>query len=177
MLSKIKSRLVSTPAEHEVTRSTEAQVALVMGGMLLLLRLAGASIWTHLLSKPIVDSFLTAGALVIAASQVLSMAYVVVLSSSHLPSHATQLPHYTEAQTRDHTAVPALPDVAQEPRSHHDVAVDRGINVQQCPMSAALYLGRLPVLKGKVGWPSPQNSGHLHHTQPHKSPMHSKPGL
>ena len=46
------------------------QVALVMGLMLLLLRAVGASMWTHLLSKPIVDSFLTAGALVIAASQV-----------------------------------------------------------------------------------------------------------
>ena len=46
-----------------------------MACILLLLRLAGASIWTHLLSKPIVDSFLTAGALVMAASQVLYCAW------------------------------------------------------------------------------------------------------
>lgn len=79
------------------------QVALVMGLMLLLLRALGASIWTNLLSKPIVDSFLTAGALVIAASQVSTMAYVpgTIKQPSFLTGHTAATIHRCTYQGSD----------------------------------------------------------------------------
>ncbi|KAK9867074.1 hypothetical protein WJX84_002332 [Apatococcus fuscideae] len=77
----------SHPADEEAQlrfNTAAIQVALVMGAMLVLLRIAGASIWTHLLSKPIVDSFLTAGALVIAASQLKYLVGVEIPRGSQL---------------------------------------------------------------------------------------------